>query len=180
MQYARHLGLRDEDGMRAHDDVTATGWPVPARAAAIVGLTVGLAACGARAVRQSATSTPSTSTQARVALRQEAVGANVDAEIVLECTTPVVSSGGHDGVAIASSTAQRWRASAAPGRAWTTVVPVAAGATCTATDRPVPPEVLRSVAGGTAVYDGSALTGVRTTVPPATTVALTLVAGTTS
>lgn len=181
MQYAGDLGWgRDEDGMRAQHDVTATGWPVPARAAAIVGLTVGLAACGARAVHQSATGTTSTSTEAHVMLRHEAVGTPVDAEIVLECTTPVASSGGSDGVAIASSTAQRWRATAAPGGAWTTVVPVAAGATCTVTDAPVPPAVLRSVSGGTPVDDGGALTGVRATVPPGATVALTLVAGSTS
>jgi hypothetical protein len=173
------LGSRDEDGMREHHDVTATGWPVPARAAAIVGLTVGLAACGARAVHQSATGTTSGSTQAQGMLSQ--VGTTpVDADIVLECTTPVASSGGNRGVAIASSTAQRWRATAAHGHAWTTVVQVPPGATCTATDTPVPPAVLRSVAGGTAVYDGGALTGVRATVPPGATVALTLVAGSTS
>ncbi|HZR15677.1 MAG TPA: hypothetical protein VFC33_20760 [Acidimicrobiia bacterium] len=162
--------------MGGRDDATATGWPVPARAAAIVGLTVGLAACGAGAVHQTATADTPTSSPARVVLRQQALGTAVDAQIELDCSTPTASSGGRGGVAIASSTAQRWHAPAVPGHDWTTVVDVAAGATCTATDRPLPPAVLRSVTGGTSVYDGETLTGVRATADPGATTALTLVA----
>jgi hypothetical protein len=154
--------------MRAHDATHGTGWSAPTRAAAVVGLTVGLTACGTSTLRQSGSSSTS-----RFVLRQVAT-TPLRAEIEVECSTPPTTSGN---VGIASSTAQRFTADARPSHDWVQSLAVSAGSTCTVTDRPVPPATLLAVSGGTEVRDGGRLTGVSAPAGGGDTVTLRLVAG---
>jgi hypothetical protein len=155
--------------MRAHDATHGTVWTTPTRAAAVVGLTVGLTACGTGSLRQSGSSSTS-----RVVLRQVAT-VPLRAEIELDCSTAATSTGS---VGIASSTAQRFTADAGPARDWVHSLAVSAGSTCTAIDRPEPPATLLAVSGGTEVRDGGLLTGVSAPAAAGATVTLRLVAGT--
>jgi hypothetical protein len=154
--------------MRAHDATHGTGWSTPTRAAAVVGLTVSLTACGTSTLRQSGSSSTS-----RLVVRQVATSP-LRAEIEIDCSTPPTTSGA---VGIASANAQRFTADARPHRDWVQSLAVSAGSTCTVTDRPAPPATLLAVSGGTEVRDGGRLTGVSAPARGGDTVTLGLVAG---
>jgi hypothetical protein len=138
-------------------------------AAAVVALAVGLSACGAGGLHRAETA-PGT----RLIVRSQAKGAPVAATLDVACETPITSTGHAQ---IASSVLQRFETLATPGHEWTRTLDVAAGSTCTATDRPAPPAVLHAVSGGEPVTEGGRLTGVRTTIDGGATVTVDLLAG---